>query len=133
MRAACLCLFVLACLPFHALPQSGGTHGQIAGVWRGHSVCTVKNSPCHDEVNVYRISPIAERPGEFLVSADKIVDGQEQEMGSANWNYDEPSHTLSYRFAKGTFRLTLHGEKLDGDLKLPDGTLYRQIYLQRDK
>jgi hypothetical protein len=25
----------------------------ITGVWRGHSVCEDKNSPCHDEVNVF--------------------------------------------------------------------------------
>ena len=32
--------------------EASDVQSKIAGVWRGHSECAVKNSPCHDEVNV---------------------------------------------------------------------------------
>ena len=106
---------------------------QVAGVWRGHSVCTVKSSPCHDEVNVYRVSVVAGKPGAYLVAADKIVDGKEVEMGTGEWTFDSMSHSLVYVFPKGTFRLKVTGGKMEGELKLPDGTLYRQIWLEKEK
>ncbi|HTM17569.1 MAG TPA: hypothetical protein VL135_11710 [Terracidiphilus sp.] len=85
--------------------QGGSTvDQQVVGVWRGHSVC-----------------------------GSKIVDGKEEVMSTAEWNYDAGSHTLSYEFPRGVFRLNIEGEKMQGDLKLTDGTLYRQISLQRDK
>jgi len=40
---------------------------------------------------------------------------------------------LTYEFPNGVFRLKVEGEKREGDLKLPDGTLYRQIFLKKDK
>jgi hypothetical protein len=46
---------------------------------------------------------------------------------------DAGTHVLSYEFPNGVFRLKTEGERLQGDLKLPDGTLYRQIYLQKEK
>ena len=106
---------------------------QVAGVWRGHSVCTVKSSPCHDEVNVYRVSAVAGKPEAYLVAADKIVDGKEVEMGTGEWTFDSKSHSLVYVFPKGTFRLKVTGGKMEGELKLPDGTLYRQIWLEKEK
>jgi len=105
----------------------------VAGVWRGHSVCMVKNSPCHDEVNVYRVSIIPEKPGVFFVSGNKVVDGKEEVMGTGEWTYNSGTHLLTYEFPRGVFRLKVEGEKMEGDLKLPDGTLYRQIFLKKDK
>jgi hypothetical protein len=106
---------------------------QVVGVWRGHSVCMVKNSPCRDEVNVYHVSAIPAKPSIYFVSGNKIVDGKEEVMGTGEWKYDASTHELINEFPRGVFRLKLDGDKLDGDLKLPDGTLYRQIYLQRQK
>jgi len=105
----------------------------VAGVWRGHSVCMVKNSPCHDEVNVYRVSIIREKPGVFFVSGNKVVDSKEEAMGTGEWTYNSGTHLLTYEFPRGLFRLKVEGEKMEGDLKLPDGTLYRQIFLEKDK
>lgn len=66
----------------------------IAGVWRGHSECAVKNSPCHDEVNVYGFSKIAGRTNAFSVTASKVVDGKEGVMGNSEWKYDEKKQVL---------------------------------------
>lgn len=104
----------------------------IPGVWRGTSTCTVANSPCHDEVDVYRIAAMAGKPGWFSVSADKIVNGQEVEMGSGDWRFNPKTQALNYEFDRGVFNLTLSGKHLDGTLKLPDGTLYRRIHLEKE-
>jgi hypothetical protein len=103
----------------------------VAGVWRGNSTCTVPSSPCQDELNVYRISPISGRPGWFTVAAYKMVDGKEAEMGTGEWHFDAETQALVWEFARGTFRLTLSGKRLDGTLKLPDGTVYRRIHLEK--
>jgi hypothetical protein len=46
-------LLALAGVQGGVQPQaSRATAPQIAGVWRGHSECADKDSPCRDEVNV---------------------------------------------------------------------------------
>ena len=129
----CLVLSLLLSFGVVQAQTSVVSTDRVAGVWRGHSVCMVKNSPCHDEVNVYHVSAIPQKPGTYFVSGNKVVDGKEEVMGTAEWKYDAVTHTLSHEFPRGVFRLKLEGDKLDGDLKLPDGTLYRQISLQREK
>jgi hypothetical protein len=57
---------------------------RIAGTWRGNSICTVKGSPCHDEINVYRFASVPERAPSFSVTASKVVDGKEVVMEPAN-------------------------------------------------
>jgi len=125
------CFFLLVSSA-SSVAQSGAAD-QVAGVWRGYSVCMVKNSPCHDEVNVYRISAIPSKPGIYFIFGNKIVNGKEEVMGTDEWKYDASTHVLTHEFPRGVFRLTIQGEKMEGDLKLPDGTLFRQIYLQKEK
>ena len=103
---------------------------KIAGVWRGHSECAVKNSPCHDEVNVYRFSKIAGDANKFSVTASKIVDGKEVVMGSSEWRYNEKDQIVECE--KPPIQLAIHGDKMEGALKLEDGTVYRRIYLKKE-
>jgi hypothetical protein len=101
----------------------------IAGVWRGHSVCVDKNSPCHDEVNVYRFSRITGSPNEFSVTASKVVDGKEIVMGRGSWKYDEKRKAVESE--KPPIRLTMEGKKMEGTSNLANGTAYRRIYLEK--
>src|SRR5215467_3638038 len=87
---------------------------QIAGIWRGNSTCVVKDSPCHDEVNVYHISRIAGKPNSFLVTGSRVVDGNEIVMGTSEWTYDVQKQTLSWETAGRTFKLTMKGDKIEG-------------------
>ena len=103
---------------------------RIAGVWRGHSECAVKNSPCHDEVNVYRFSRIAGRENAFSVTAAKVVDGKEVVMGTSEWQFDEKTRIVECE--KPSVQLAVHGDKMEGALKLEDGTVYRRIYLKKE-
>ena len=128
-------LFRVTLFCFAQAPGAGtvahGTQSQIAGTWRGHSECARKNSPCHDEVNVYRFSEIAGKPGRFSGVGSKIVDGKEIVMGTLEWNYDAEKHSLESENSGGTFRLIVDTAKMDGSLTLPDKTVYRRIHLER--
>lgn len=103
---------------------------RIAGVWRGHSECSVKNSACHDEVNVYRFSRIAGQANAFSVTASKIVDDKEVVMGSSECKYDEKKRVLECE--KPSVQLAVEGERMEGALRLADGTVYRRIYLKKE-
>src|SRR5215467_3194236 len=102
----------------------------VTGVWRGNSNCMVKPSPCHDEVNVYRIAKVNGKPNIVSVTADKIVDGKEVVMGTLESKYDPQKHSLDS--LDGRFHFTVDGNKMEGALTLPDGTVYRRIHLKRE-
>ena len=111
--------------------DGAGVREKIAGVWRGNSVCLVKGSPCHDEVNVYRFSRVEGKPDTFLVMASKVVDGREIEMGRGEWKYDEK--TKSVESQRPRIRLTLLRDNwMEGALSLEDGTEYRKIRLKKE-
>ena len=113
---------------------AGDEASRVEGVWRGSSECMVKNSPCQDETNVYRITATAGKPARFSVTASKVVDGKEIVMGPASlWYYDPVHQTLTYAVGNGHFRLKVDGDKMDGDLMLADNTVYRKIHLERVK
>jgi hypothetical protein len=114
----------------NAKSDSHQVRAAIAGVWRGHSVCEVKNSPCHDEVNVYRFSSLPARPSAFSVTASKVVDGKEVVLGSGEWRYDGDKHIIESQAPP--IRLAIDGDKMEGTLTLPDGTVYRRIYLKKE-
>lgn len=112
-------------------PQAG--EPRIAGVWRGNSVCQVKDSPCHDEENVYRFTAVSGKAGAFSATASKIVDGKEIVMGSSEWHYDATKHELQSTMPAATLRLLVEGDKMDGTLTLLQGTVYRKIHLVKGK
>ena len=130
-RCALRCL--TACLILAACPSIafGQQSGEIAGTWRGNSVCTVSNSPCHNETNVYHFSQVLGTSNRFSCSASKIVDGKEIVMGSSEWTYDPSRHLLQTATSGPTIRLTLDHDTLDGALMLPDSTVYRRIHLKK--
>lgn len=109
--------------------DGAGVRERIAGVWRGNSVCLDKSSPCHDEVNVYRFTKIAGRADAFLVTASKVVEGKEIEMGSGEWRYDEKKQVVESKEPR--IRLSIQRGRMQGFLTLPDGTEYRRIYLKK--
>jgi hypothetical protein len=83
------CIFRQASWILAARTPAAGAHAasddsEITGVWRGNSTCEVKESACHDEVNVYRISSIAGRPGWVSVAGSKVVEGREIAMARSS-------------------------------------------------
>jgi hypothetical protein len=55
---------------------------ELAGTWRGTSVCTdrVAAPACNDEVIVYEF-PAGTEPGSVRWKADKVVEGRRESMG----------------------------------------------------
>ncbi len=103
----------------------------VAGVWRGRSLCQVKNSPCHDETVVYHITKLNDSL--FDILANKIVEGKEDTMGIITCHWVEHDKLLfsidSVRNARWEFRIA--GNTMKGTL-VYKGTLYRKIDVKRD-
>ena len=123
--------FVAQILPGKA--QIVSAQSQISGTWRGNSECVLKNSPCHDETNVYRFSEVAARSGWFSGSGSKVINDKEISMGTLDWQYDAKNHILESNNPHGVFRFVVHDDKMEGTLLLPDGTVYRRIHLTKEK
>jgi len=104
----------------------------IEGVWKGTSLCQVKNSPCHDEVVVYYISKDSTGKS-YVMIANKIVDGKEDYMGTLNFTYNDRQKIFvcvdSLRNARWEFKLT--GKVMKGNL-MNNGALYRIIDVKRE-
>ncbi len=122
-----LVVLVLSCVAAHA--QSTNT---VAGTWEGTSLCTVANSPCHNEHVVYHIKPDPKDATKFTIDADKIVNGQEDFMGSLSCVFTAAKSEL-YCDTYGDWRFTITGDKMVGTLHLKDGTLYRNVDVTRKK
>src|SRR5215470_2708308 len=135
VRLLSLCLTVLT-VAFASFAQTGRNNSDgdstaaVIGVWKGNSICTVKDSPCHDEVNVYRIAKVNGKPNVVTVTGGKIVEGKEIVMGTGEWKYDAQKRSLDS--SDGRFHFTIDGNKMEGALTLPDGTVYRRIHLKRE-
>ena len=134
--AASLICFVDS-FSFAQVPGSGGdvihgSHSQIAGTWRGNSECVLKNRPCRDEINVYRFSEVAGKPGWFSGIGSKLVNGNEISMGTLDWYYDAGKHILKSENSGATFRLVVDGNRIEGSLTMADNTVYRRIHLKKD-
>jgi hypothetical protein len=105
----------------------------IAGIWRGQSSCEQKESACREETVVYRFSSLGDKPGSFSVSADKIVDGKVVNMGTLEFRYVEDQHALVCEYAQGVWRLSVDGQKIEGTLTRPDGSLFRRVALHKEQ
>ena len=102
------------------------------GVWKGKSLCQVKNSPCHDENVVYYISKDSTSKT-FDINAYKIVNGKEDFMGTIVFVYDEKQTAYisvdKDRDARWEFKIT--GNTMKGTLTVK-GTLFRLIDVKKD-
>src|SRR5512142_2473090 len=106
--------------------------GSVAGVWEGSSLCTVPGSPCHNEHVVYHIQPEGAAPTKFRIDANKIVNGQEDFMGTLHCSYAKEKKEL-FCDTSGDWRFAVEGDAITGTLHLKDGTLYRKINVSRRK
>ena len=100
----------------------------LVGTWQGTSICQVKNSPCHDEVVVYHISK-ADSVDRYIIQANKIVNGVEEDMGTLHFDYNTKTNQLvSNEYGKWTF--TINGRKMSGIL-IVKNEKYRVINLEK--
>ena len=104
----------------------------LIGIWKGTSLCQVKNSSCYDENVVYHISK-NDSPDSYKISASKIIDGKENDMGTLNFTFDPQLKVLflvdSVKQVRWEFKLT--AKEMHGTLMLK-GSLYRIIDLKKE-
>ena len=102
------------------------------GIWKGTSLCQIKNSPCHDEVVVYHISKDSSGKS-YQVIANKIVDGKEEYMGTIPFTYDDKQKVFvsvdSVRNARWEFKIIASAMK--GTL-MYKGDLFRVIDVKKE-
>ena len=102
------------------------------GVWKGMSLCQIKNSPCHDEIVVYHISKDSTGKS-YQVIANKIVDGKEDYMGTILFTYDDKQKVFvsvdTVRNARWEFKIT--GSAMKGTL-MYKGDLFRVIEVKKE-
>lgn len=140
MRARSLLFLAIFVLPVTALAQKSS--GSISGTWEGESICTVRDSPCHDEHVVYVISHDPQTNSlngqsslDWKMDAYKISNGEKQPMGSLRCSFDEKKKNLSC-LAKTRSELDweywVDGDTLRGTLQTgPEKTLFRKVSAKR--
>jgi hypothetical protein len=144
-----LCCFVLCGLfTLHSTPaQEGKPKGErgdeiskLVGNWSGESLCVNKEKfpACNDEQVIYRVSIAPGKPDTVTITADKLVNGKPETMGTFDFVYDAKKQTLVSEIK--TYRrpliieLAVKGDLLEGTLStLPDRTLVRRIKVKKDE
>ena len=125
-------LLVLSTAGAHgASDQKPSEISDLVGDWSGSSLCQVKPSPCHDEKVVYHLSN--PHDDKITIRADKIVDGKPITMGSGDWTYQKSTRALTFEIPRGTWKLVVNGDTMEGTLAESDGTIFRKVHLSRSK
>ena len=110
---------------------------QVLGAWEGESVCTIRDSPCHDEHVVYDIASDPHGPADRKLEIDafKIVNNEKQFMGTLHCKYAAP--TLSCTGNTGhddLWTFTVEGSTMTGELRIDkERKLYRKIRVSRKR
>ena len=115
--------------------SSQATKDNIEGIWKGTSLCQVKNSPCHDESVVYHISKSL-KPGTYTVQANKMVNNVEEEMDALDFAYNKSSQTLTCimkdrQQREGIWTFIIKDSEMTGTLITEGKVLYRKIELSK--
>ena len=113
---------------------AGQVPDPAVGTWRGTSQCTVRPSPCNDEISVYYVTRTG--PGRYHMLMHKVVGGVEGPMGELDLANDPATHRLTattYDRQKrpGLWTFVLDGAQMHGTLTV-QGRRYRAIELRRD-
>jgi hypothetical protein len=107
-----------------------GADASFAGVWKGDSVCQIKDSPCHDEASVYYVSKGTES-NSFHMKMNKMVDGKKETMGTVTCKAGSDNGSYVCRLNElATWTWQLNKDVLDRVLQYR-GQLYRKIHLVR--
>src|SRR5215469_7500643 len=104
-----------------------------AGTWHGESLCAAGLSGCHDERVVYYIKHVPNRSDRVMIQADKIVNGEPVTMGTGEWQYDPAAGSLEWRMPQQVWLLKITGSRMLGTLKRTDGTILRNMTLEKDR
>ena len=126
------CQLIGCLLAAGIVSASSQTANSTVGAWRGESKCVVTASACRDEDSLYRIAAIADSDTKLTLTADKIVDGKQVNMGTSECAFSPDTRVLNCPLPNGSVvRFELKGDFLTGTMTLADGTEWRKIALRR--
>jgi hypothetical protein len=115
-----------------------GEISKLVGDWFGESVCVNKEKfpSCNDEKVVYHVVVASGKTDTVTITAEKIVNGNSEPMGTFDFIYDARRRTLTSEFNNGRvhiiFELAVKGDLLEGTLSnLPERTLVRRIKVRK--
>lgn len=117
---------IIGCVLVHHLHAQVPARPAVVGTWRGTSLCQIRPSACRDEIVVYRITPTTARDS-LALDARKVVNGAEEEMGVLGCRFNAPNGHLTCSIPSGTWHFTVRGDSLVGELRLSDGTRFRDV------
>lgn len=130
MKSIIFALLISMVMPqFAQSQQKSISDTTIVGIWKGTSICQIQNSPCHDEIVVYYISK-AKGKDRFSISASKIVNGKEEDMGVLECVLNRSDSKLISNSYNSLWTFVISGNNLDGTL-IHKEQLYRKIKLQK--
>lgn len=126
-----LFLFAIFVVSFSSASSQTKSDSAITGTWKGPSICQIKSSPCHDEMAVYHVSK-AKEPNTFHFVMNKLVNGNEEEMGTLEFTYDAVAKTLICEDEPhlATWKFQIKGATMEGTAVFK-GQLYRVIHLTK--
>ena len=119
-------IYVVSCIA--AVMSDSG----LAGNWQGELICTIKDSPCHNEHVIYRVEE-PDSAGKLKIQMDKVVDGKPKLMGTVNCVFDKAASAVTCNTQRGVWKFTVAGQKMGGTFVLTDGRLYRKISVTKEK
>ena len=99
----------------------------VDGIWKGTSLCQVKNSPCHDEDVVYYVSKL-DSSSHCRIIMNKIVNKKEESMGAMKFEYDPSTQTLTSTDGvhNALWKFSVKGKQMEGTL-MYNNALYRVV------
>ena len=113
--------------------KSNGPTDQLAGSWRGRSLCVTTTRPaCSDETVVYVIRKDSPGGDGFHIQADKIVNGERQNMGELVCRFEPTRQQLVRPMGAGKWQFRWDGDMLVGGLMDTDGA-FRFVQVRKDK
>ena len=117
-----------------SLASSSREADAVIGVWEGESKCMVPDSPCRHEHVIYTIKPDQNGSG-LTMQADKVVNGERQNMGTLPCRYDPAGKRLTCvteGARPGDWAFIVSGDTMTGTLTLRnEHQLYRRIRVAR--
>ena len=113
-------------------PIAVGSEPPVLGQWEGESICTVKDSPCHDEHVIYRVTQDSKQPEKLAIAAYKVVKGEELYMGDIDCRFvAEASELRCHYKPTDSWIFKLSGDTMKGTLTINGNTLYRNVSVKR--
>lgn len=125
----CISLSVIAFNSAKAQANLTSKDSSVTGIWKGTSICQVKNSPCHDENVIYYISK-GKSADTFSIKATKLVNGVEDDMGTLECKFERKTNQLICVNDKAIWTFNVRGRSIDGTLFV-QGKLFRIVKLSK--